>query len=205
MSCRPRITCRRGSASPAWHLRLRAHRDAGFGSGRRRKRTACGETGEICAIGPAVFAGYYDNPEANAKSFRNGWFRTGDLGYMDRDGYVYLTGRSSDMYISGGSNIYPREMEEKILTHERCDRSGRVWACRTAVGRSRRSGVCAAPRCDARARRSLLDWMSTRIARYKLPKQVFFWDELPKSGYGKVPKRLVKDELARRGVAGSWR
>ena len=75
------------------------------------------ETGEICVIGPAVFAGYYDNPEANAKAFRDGWFRTGDLGHVDEQGFVYITGRASDMYISGGSNIYPREVEEKILTH----------------------------------------------------------------------------------------
>ena len=75
------------------------------------------QTGEICVIGPAVFAGYYDNPEANAKAFRNGWFRTGDLGHLDEQGFVYITGRASDMYISGGSNIYPREVEEKILTH----------------------------------------------------------------------------------------
>src|SRR6185312_3989903 len=75
------------------------------------------ETGEICVIGPGVFAGYYNNPEANAKAFRDGWFRTGDLGHMDEEGFVYITGRASDMYISGGSNIYPREIEEKILTH----------------------------------------------------------------------------------------
>src|SRR5690606_1158218 len=77
-----------------------------------------GETGEICVIGPAVFAGYYNNPEANAKAFRNGWFRTGDLGHMDEQGFVYITGRASDMYISGGSNIYQREIEEKILQQE---------------------------------------------------------------------------------------
>src|SRR6201991_1794568 len=59
------------------------------------------ETGEICVIGPGVFAGYYDNPEANAKAFRDGWFRTGDLGHMDREGFIYITGRASDMYISG--------------------------------------------------------------------------------------------------------
>ena len=76
-----------------------------------------GETGEICVCGPAVFAGYYNNPEANAKSFRNGWFRTGDLGHLDAQDYLYITGRLSDMYISGGSNVYPREIEEKFLTH----------------------------------------------------------------------------------------
>ncbi|MCC2111568.1 MAG: AMP-binding protein, partial [Hyphomicrobiales bacterium] len=63
------------------------------------------ETGEICVIGPGVFAGYFDNPDANAKAFRNGWFRTGDLGHMDDQGFVYITGRASDMFISGGSNI----------------------------------------------------------------------------------------------------
>ena len=96
------------------------------------------ETGEICVIGPAVFAGYYDNPEANAKAFRDGWFRTGDLGHMDEEGFVYITGRASDMYISGGSNIYPREVEEKILTHP-ADRRGRgARRARPVLGRGRR-------------------------------------------------------------------
>ena len=76
-----------------------------------------GKTGEICVTGLAVFAGYWNNPEANAQSFRDGWFCTGDLGHMDSEGFVYITGRQSDMYISGGSNIYPLEIEEKILTH----------------------------------------------------------------------------------------
>lgn len=161
---------------------------------------AYGETGEICAIGPAVFVGYYDDPAANAKAFRNGWFRTGDLGYMDRDGYVYLTGRCSDMYISGGSNIYPREIEEKILTH------GDVTEVAVLGMPDPQWGEVGVAVCVLRSgsrldEAQLLEWMSTRIARYKIPKRVYFWDELPKSGYGKVPKRLVKDELARRGVS----
>jgi fatty-acyl-CoA synthase len=81
------------------------------------REIGAGETGEICVCGPAVFAGYYDNPEANAKAFRDGWFRTGDLGHLDTQGFLYITGRASDMYISGGSNVYPREIEEKVLTH----------------------------------------------------------------------------------------
>ena len=102
------------------------------------------ETGEICVIGPAVFAGYYDNPDANAKAFRDGWFRTGDLGHMDAEGFVYITGRASDMYISGGSNIYPREVEEKILTHPG-DRRGRgARRARSGLGRGRRRRLRAA-------------------------------------------------------------
>ncbi len=68
------------------------------------------ETGEICVIGPGVFAGYFNNVEANEAAFRDGWFRTGDLGHLDDNGYLFITGRASDMYISGGSNIYPREI-----------------------------------------------------------------------------------------------
>ncbi len=76
-----------------------------------------GETGEICVCGPAVFAGYHDNPDANRAAFRGGWFRTGDLGHMDEAGDLFITGRASDMYISGGSNVYPREIEEALLLH----------------------------------------------------------------------------------------
>ncbi len=76
-----------------------------------------GTTGEICVRGPGVFAGYHNNPEATAQATRFGWFHTGDLGHMDEQGFVYITGRASDMYISGGSNVYPREIEEVLLTH----------------------------------------------------------------------------------------
>lgn len=157
-----------------------------------------GQQGEICVIGPAVFAGYYDNPEANAKSFRDGWFRTGDLGHMDEQGFVYITGRASDMYISGGSNIYPREIEEKILTHQaivECAVLGvpdPVWG---EVG----VAVCVPKDGASVSEAELADFLSAKIARYKMPKRFFFWEVLPKSGYGKVPKRLVKDELEKRG------
>ncbi len=75
------------------------------------------ETGEVAVIGPAVFAGYFDNAEATTKTFRDGWFLTRDVGHMDEEGFAYLTGRASDMYISGGSNIHPREIEKKLLEH----------------------------------------------------------------------------------------
>ena len=159
-----------------------------------------GETGEICVIGPAVFAGYYDNPEANAKAFRNGWFRTGDLGHMDEEGSVYITGRASDMYISGGSNIYPREVEEKILTHpgDRRSRDGR--RARPGLGRSRRRGLRRARGRERGERGGDGRLAGRQSARYKMPKRFFFWEALPKSGYGKVPKRLVRDELEARGL-----
>jgi fatty-acyl-CoA synthase len=158
------------------------------------------ETGEICVIGPAVFAGYYDNPDANAKAFRDGWFRTGDLGHMDNEGFVYITGRASDMYISGGSNIYPREVEEKILTHPDIGEVAvlgvpdPVWGEVGVAVCVPRDGVGQVSEADMAA------FLAPKVPRYKMPKRFFFWDALPKSGYGKIPKRLVRDELEARGL-----
>jgi fatty-acyl-CoA synthase len=158
------------------------------------------ETGEICVIGPAVFAGYYDNPDANAKAFRNGWFRTGDLGHMDEEGFIYITGRASDMYISGGSNIYPREVEEKILTHPAIGEVA-VLGVPDPVWGEVGVAVCvpregASPVTEA----EMAGFLAPKVPRYKMPKRFFFWDALPKSGYGKIPKRLVRDELEARGL-----
>jgi fatty-acyl-CoA synthase len=157
-----------------------------------------GEQGEICVIGPAVFAGYYDNPEANAKSFRDGWFRTGDLGHMDAQGFVYITGRASDMYISGGSNIYPREIEEKILTHPAIAEVA-VLGLPDPVWGEIGVAVCVPRPGRSADEAEIAEFLSDKIARYKMPKRFFFWEALPKSGYGKVPKRLVRDELEARG------
>ncbi|MBV1702520.1 MAG: acyl-CoA synthetase [Hyphomicrobiales bacterium] len=161
-----------------------------------------GVTGEICVIGPAVFAGYYNNPEANAKAFRNGWFRTGDLGHMDTEGFVYITGRASDMYISGGSNIYPREIEEKILTHSAIAEVAvlgmpdKTWG---EIG----VAVCVLRAGEQAGEADMIAFLQDKMARYKMPKHFLFWDELPKSGYGKVPKRLIRERIeANGGLAG---
>ena len=159
-----------------------------------------GETGEICVCGLAVFAGYYDNAEATAKAFRNGWFRTGDLGHMDANGYVFITGRASDMYISGGSNVYPRETEEKLLQHPEITEVAIVGVPDPLWGEI---GMAV---CVKRAGASLAEddvhaWLRDRVASYKVPKRVFFWDELPKSGYGKVEKKTIKARLLESGVA----
>jgi fatty-acyl-CoA synthase len=162
------------------------------------RELAAGETGEICVCGLAVFAGYYDNPEANAKAFRDGWFRTGDLGHIDAQGFLYITGRASDMYISGGSNVYPREIEEKVLAHPAVAEVAivgvpdRTWG---EIG----IAVCVL-RGNARLdERELLAWLAPKVSRYKLPRRVFFWAELPRSGYGKITKKLIRAELEARG------
>jgi fatty-acyl-CoA synthase len=158
------------------------------------------ETGEICVIGPAVFAGYYDNPEANAKAFRDGWFRTGDLGHMDEEGFVYITGRASDMYISGGSNIYPREIEEKILTHPAVGEVAVLGVPDPFLGEVGVAVCVAREGASAVGEAELAAYLAPKVPRYKMPKRFFFWDALPKSGYGKIPKRLIRDELEARGL-----
>ena len=155
-----------------------------------------GETGEVAVIGPAVFAGYHDNPAANARAFRDGWFLTGDLGHMDAEGFLYLTDRASDMYISGGSNIYPREIEEKILLHPAISEVA-VLGVPSAKWGEVGMAVCVAGAGVTAA--DLLSWLGDKLARYKLPQHVVFWDEMPKSAYGKITKKMIREELERRG------
>lgn len=165
------------------------------------KRLGPEEQGEICVRGPAVFAGYHDNPEANAKALKEGWFHTGDLGRLDAKGFLYITGRASDMYISGGSNVYPREAEEVLLTHPAVAEVAVLGLPDPEWGES---GVAVAVLEVGQTtdETELLGFLKDKLARYKQPRRVFFWDELPKSGYGKVPKHLIRDELFARGDLG---
>lgn len=161
---------------------------------------ATGETGEICVCGPAVFNGYYRNPQANAEAFRNGWFRTGDLGHVDEDGYVYITGRRSDMFISGGSNIYPLEIEEKIAAHPAVRE-----ACVLGMPDDKWGEVCVAVVTLRPGATLTFEDMAThlrqRLASYKMPRRLVILDELPKSAYGKVPKALVRRKLIEHPLA----
>jgi acyl-CoA synthetase (AMP-forming)/AMP-acid ligase II len=165
----------------------------------RDEGTECapGETGEICVIGPAVFAGYFNNPAANAKAFRDGWFRTGDLGHLDAQGFLYITGRASDMFISGGSNVYPREIEEKLLLHPAVAEVAVLGVPDPTWGEVGMAVVV--PRAPVQAA-ELAEWLAPQLARYKQPRHWALWEALPKSGYGKIAKRLIRDELVARGL-----
>ncbi len=151
-------------------------------------------TGEICVRGPGVFAGYHNNAEATEKATAHGWFHTGDLGHMDARGFVYITGRASDMYISGGSNVYPREIEEALLLHPAV-----VEACVLGMPHEKwgESGVAVLvlEQGAGVSEAELLAHLDGRLAKYKWPRQFVLWPELPKSGYGKVAKKDVKQRL----------
>lgn len=154
-----------------------------------------GETGEIMVRGDAVVPGYWRNPEATARTMGDGWLRTGDMGSLDEAGFLTLKDRSKDLIISGGSNIYPREVEEVLLCHPRVREVSVVgmpdpeWGERVVACVVAGEGV-AEEELDALCR--------DRIARYKRPRSYVFLEALPKSSYGKILKRELRDMLAAR-------
>ncbi|MBO6639611.1 MAG: AMP-binding protein [Roseitalea sp.] len=158
-----------------------------------------GETGVIATRGPAVCAGYYDNDAANDQAFVNGWFITGDVGHMDAGGYLYITGRLADLYLSGGSNIHPREVEEKLLEHEAIAEAAIVGVPDAQWGEVGAAALVVAPGATM-DEATLRTWIAAHVPRYKQPAYIVFWDELPKSGYGKVEKKTVKARLIDTGA-----
>jgi len=150
--------------------------------------------GEVCVRGDVVMSGYWKNPEATAKALRGGWLWTGDLGSMDADGFLTLKDRSKDLIVSGGSNIYPREVEEVLLAHpavaEACvvGRPDREWG-EAVIAFVVAKGKAPDP---AELDRLCLE----HIARFKRPKEYRFVDALPKNNYGKVLKTQLRRMLA---------
>jgi long-chain acyl-CoA synthetase len=159
-----------------------------------------GESGEVIVRGDAVMRGYWANPEATAQTLRGGWLHTGDVGAFDADGFLTLMDRSKDLIISGGSNIYPREVEEVLLAHPGVSevsvvgRPHREWGEEVVAFVVRAAGAPVSP-ADLDA--LCLD----RIARFKRPKQYRFVASLPKNNYGKVLKTELRAQLAREGEA----
>jgi long-chain acyl-CoA synthetase len=154
-----------------------------------------GEIGEILVRGPSVMRGYWRNPEATAETLRNGWLHTGDVGSFDEDGYLTLRDRSKDMIISGGSNIYPREVEEVLLRHPAVSEVSVVGRRHADWGEEVIAFVVL--RGGAQVAEKELDALCLdHIARFKRPKAYRFVAELPKNNYGKVLKTVLREQLA---------
>jgi acyl-CoA synthetase (AMP-forming)/AMP-acid ligase II len=145
--------------------------------------------------GDQVLNGYWRNPEATAKAFTDGWFHTGDVGRWDADGYLTIVDRKKDMIVTGGENVYPREVEEVLYRHPAVLEAAvvgmedPVWGESIVAVIATRSGVdtCAD---------TLIQHCRDNIASYKKPKAVAFINELPKNASGKVLKRTLRDMLA---------
>ncbi|WP_334151369.1 class I adenylate-forming enzyme family protein [Hyphomicrobium sp.] len=151
-----------------------------------------GHTGEICVQGPTVMLGYWRNPEASTETLRNGWLHTGDLGHLDEDGFLYLTDRSKDLIISGGTNIYPREVEEALLRHPAIFEVAVIGEPEPEWGEQVVAYVVF--QADKSATEAELDsWCRQHIASFKRPKRYVFVSDLPKNSYGKI----LKTELRR--------
>lgn len=151
-----------------------------------------GQTGEIMVKGAPVMAGYWQDDAASARALRDGWLMTGDVGRLDADGYLTLVDRSKDLIISGGSNIYPREVEEVLLQHPAVHEVSVVGRPSAKWGEEAVAFVvCAAAISDV----ELDAFCVANIARFKRPKAYVFVDELPKNNYGKVLKTQLRQRL----------
>ncbi len=153
-----------------------------------------GETGEVLVRGDSVMAGYWNNPEATASALRDGWLWTGDMGVLDDEGYLTLKDRSKDVIISGGTNIYPREVEEVLLLHPAVSEVSVVGRAHSEWGEEVLAFVvCHAGQSVTPAELDAL--CLEHIARFKRPKEYRFLAEMPKNNYGKILKTALRELL----------
>ena len=151
-----------------------------------------GQAGEIVCRGPQTMAYYWGRPEATEAAFRNGWLHTGDIGTVDDDGFYYLLDRKNDMLISGGYNVYPREVEDVLLSYDGVVEVAVVGLPDEKWGDRVHAVVAGRPDLDPEA---LLRFAKDQLANYKCPKFIDVWPELPKSGANKILRREIRTRL----------
>ena len=153
-----------------------------------------GERGEVSIKGPTVIDGYENNPAANAASFTSGWFRTGDEGYLDPDGYLFLTGRLKEQINRGGEKISPLEVDEALLRHPSVAQAVTFAVPHAKLGEDVAAAVVAADGSEV-DERELRSFLSQSLAAFKVPRQVLVLDELPKGPTGKLQRIGLADSL----------
>ena len=156
------------------------------------REVASGQMGEIVVRSDLVMKGYWNNLEATAETLRGGWLHTGDLGYMDSEGYVFITDREKDMIISGGANIYPRELDEVIVQHSAVAEAAVIGVPDSHWGESVKALVVLREGGHA-TEDEIIEFCRQRLASYKKPRTVEFLPGLPKNAYGKVLKRELRE------------
>jgi malonyl-CoA/methylmalonyl-CoA synthetase len=154
-----------------------------------------GEIGDVQLRGPNIFKGYWRQPDKTSASFSaDGWFKTGDLGFREKDGYITLCGRSKDLIISGGLNIYPPEVERVLVEHPAVNACA-VIGCPDRQWGEKVTAVVVLNQGASVTDEELIRFCRERLAPYKSPKSIFFRGDLPRNAMGKVQKAELRKEV----------
>lgn len=156
-----------------------------------------GSPGEVLVRGSVVMKGYWNNPQASAKTLKKGWLHTGDIGYLDQRGFLYLVDRKNDMILSGGSNIYPREVEEALMEHSQVAEVAVFGVPDPEWGESVKAAVKARNPQTPPSVQELISFCRERIASFKKPRSVVFVDKIPKNAYGKTLRRELRERFSK--------
>ena len=166
----------------------------------RKTDVPVGSEGELIMKGPQVMKGYWGKPEETAKTIMDGWLHTGDIAKMDEDGYFYIVDRLKDMIISGGYNVYPRDIDEVYFEHPKVEEASTIGLPHPTRGESIKVFIVLKQGQTA-TEQEMIDYASTKLAKYKLPTEIEFCAELPKTTVGKVlRKELRAKEMEKRGL-----
>jgi long-chain acyl-CoA synthetase len=150
-----------------------------------------GEVGEICARSPGVMQGYWRSPDVTAEALRDGWLHTGDLGYVDEEGYLFVVDRKKDLIITGGFNVYPAEIERVVAAHPAVAMVAVGPVADEVRGELARAYVVLRPGTTA-TEAEIIEHCRPHLAAYKLPRSVRFVPDLPKTSTGKIMRRDLK-------------
>jgi long-chain acyl-CoA synthetase len=153
------------------------------------------DDGEICVRGPGIMSGYWNAPEETATVLRDGWLHTGDIGHVDADGYLYLTDRKAFMIISGGVNIYPREVEDALALHPAVFDVAVIGVADPDFGEAVTAVVVAAPGHLLREE-DIIRALKEEMAGFKVPKRVYLVDDLPRNPMGKIEKKVLRERYS---------
>jgi len=174
---------------PVWGVEMRIHdeNDEPLGPGQEN-------VGEIVIRGHNVMKGYFKQPEATAEAMKNGWFHSGDMGYVDAEGFFFIVDRKKELIIRGGFNVYPREVEEVLYAHPAVQEAAVIGIPDEKLGEEVKA-VVALKQGHLATEEELIAWTKERVAAYKYPRSVQFVDTLPKGATGKILKKELKAQL----------
>jgi long-chain acyl-CoA synthetase len=178
-------TSRAGSVGfPVWGIQVRVVDENGAD-------VPVGELGEIVIRGHNIMKGYYKRPEATASAIKDGWFYSGDIGRFDAEGFLYIADRVKDMILRGGFNVYPRELEEVLMTHEAVSLCAVIGVSHAEYGEEIKAFIVKKPHASA-SENEIVEWCKTNMATYKYPRIVEFRETLPMTATGKILKRELR-------------